>query len=450
MPLTLTVPDLMPGAAAMLFADGDPEMADLMPEIMGNLFATPGAAALMEAAFATADLSLEAVALGNGVRHALTQEMARAFGQADLLLIPTSPVPAFGCSGPLPTVVAGREVGPQACALFTGPFNMSGHPVVSVPMGMVEGAPVGMQIVARRHEDALALAAGGRLRAGPALAAAGARPRRGPPRVMDLTTIRAEVADDGVATLTLARPEAGNSIDLALARDLNEVTTGLVRRPAGAGRAAAWARARTSAWAATSRASPAATTCPPTSPTSPPTCTPPSAALARLDAPVVAAVQGSAAGAGMSLAALADIVLAGASSRFVMAYTAIGLTPDGSAPGPCPGSVGLRRALELALTNRMLSAEEAVAEGLATRVVADDALADEALALARTLAAGPTGALGAAKRLLRESLRHDLETQMALETAVDRHRPPGRPTPARASPRSWPSGRRSFTGEDRW
>ena len=75
------------------------------------------------------------------------------------MLIPTSPVPAFGCGGPLPTVVDGRDVGPQACALFTGPFNLSGHPVVSVPMGMVDGAPVGMQIVARRHEDALALAA---------------------------------------------------------------------------------------------------------------------------------------------------------------------------------------------------------------------------------------------------------------------------------------------------
>jgi aspartyl-tRNA(Asn)/glutamyl-tRNA(Gln) amidotransferase subunit A len=158
-PLTLVLPDILPGAAAMLFADGEPEMAELMPEVMGNLFATEGAAALMEAAFATADLSLEAVALSTQVRHALTLELARAFGEADLLLLPTSPVPAFGCSGPLPTVVDGREVGPQACALFTGPFNMSGHPVVSVPMGMVDGAPVGMQIVARRHQDALALAA---------------------------------------------------------------------------------------------------------------------------------------------------------------------------------------------------------------------------------------------------------------------------------------------------
>jgi aspartyl-tRNA(Asn)/glutamyl-tRNA(Gln) amidotransferase subunit A len=156
--VSLTVPDIMPGAAAMLFADGDPDLADLMPEIMGNLFATEGAAPLMTEAFASADLSLEAVAQSNQVRHALTEAIARAFDAADVLLVPCSPVPAFGCSGPLPTVVDGQEIGPQACALFTGPFNMSGHPVVVVPMGMVDGAPTGVQIVTRRHQDALGLA----------------------------------------------------------------------------------------------------------------------------------------------------------------------------------------------------------------------------------------------------------------------------------------------------
>ena len=157
-PLRLQLPDIMPGAAALLFADGDPEMADLMPEIMGNLFQTPGAAPLMTEAFAGADLSLEAIGQSNRIRYALNQEMARAFDEADLILIPCAPVPAFGCEGPLPTVVDGREVGPQAAALFTGPFNMSGHPVVVVPMGSVDGAPTGMQIVARRHQDALAIA----------------------------------------------------------------------------------------------------------------------------------------------------------------------------------------------------------------------------------------------------------------------------------------------------
>jgi 2-(1,2-epoxy-1,2-dihydrophenyl)acetyl-CoA isomerase len=76
----------------------------------------------------------------------------------------------------------------------------------------------------------------------------------------------------------------------------------------------------------------------------------------------------------------------------------------------------MRRALELVLTNRKLTAEEAVDEGIATRVVPDDELAGEALALAQQLAAGPTGAFGAAKRLLWESVGHDLEAQLALET----------------------------------
>jgi len=157
--LTLQLPDIMTGAAALLSADGDPALAAAMPEIMGNLFVTDGAGPLMEVAFAGADLSLDAVAAANRTRFALNQELARAFAVADLILLPTSPVPAFGCAGPLPTEVDGRDIGPQACALFTSPFNLSGHPAVSVPMGMVDGTPVGLQIVARRHEDALALAA---------------------------------------------------------------------------------------------------------------------------------------------------------------------------------------------------------------------------------------------------------------------------------------------------
>ena len=69
-------------------------------------------------------------------------------------------------------MVAGRDIGPAAPALFTAPFNLSGHPVVSVPAGFVDGVPVGMQIVARRHEDALAMQVAARVRAGPALAEA--------------------------------------------------------------------------------------------------------------------------------------------------------------------------------------------------------------------------------------------------------------------------------------
>lgn len=143
------------------------------------------------------------------------------------------------------------------------------------------------------------------------------------------------------------------------------------------------------------------------------------AAIARfsqMDAPVVCAVNGMAAGAGFSLAAGCDIVVAAQSARFTLAYTAAGLSPDGSSTWFLPRLVGLRRARELMLTNRMLSADEAMAFGIVDRVVADDTLAEAAEALATGFAAGPTKAYGATKRLLQESWGNGLETQMDRET----------------------------------
>ena len=121
--------------------------------------------------------------------------------------------------------------------------------------------------------------------------------------------------------------------------------------------------------------------------------------LSELTAPVVIAVQGAAAGAGLSLAAAGDVVLAGSGASFTMAYTGIGLTADGGATWLLPRLIGLRRAQEMAYTNRRLSAEQAEQYGLVTRVVADAELADQALATAQAIAAGPTGAYGAVKRL---------------------------------------------------
>ena len=134
--------------------------------------------------------------------------------------------------------------------------------------------------------------------------------------------------------------------------------------------------------------------------------------LARADFPVIAAVQGSAGGAGMALVLAADLVLASEDARFTMAYTAAGLTPDGSSTFYLPRLVGLRRALELTLTNRRLSAREALDWGIVNRVLPAESLPDEALALARQLAAGPTRAYAAAKRLLQRSLDQSLETQL--------------------------------------
>jgi len=138
--------------------------------------------------------------------------------------------------------------------------------------------------------------------------------------------------------------------------------------------------------------------------------------LTRMDAPVVAAVNGVAAGAGMSLACACDMVIAAESARFTMAYTRAGLTPDGSATYFLSRIVGLKRALELTLTNRLLSSTEAYEWGIAARVVPDDQLMTEASSLAVQLAAGPTKAYGASKRLLHRGWGETLETQMAYET----------------------------------
>ncbi len=139
--------------------------------------------------------------------------------------------------------------------------------------------------------------------------------------------------------------------------------------------------------------------------------------LVELDAPVVAAVQGSAAGAGFGLLLAADLVVAARSARFVMAYTGIGLSPDGSSSWFLPRVVGQRRALELALTNRVLSAAEALEWGLVTSVVDDDALTASAEELATRLAAGPTAAFGRAARLVRGALIATLEDHLAEERA---------------------------------
>jgi 2-(1,2-epoxy-1,2-dihydrophenyl)acetyl-CoA isomerase len=135
----------------------------------------------------------------------------------------------------------------------------------------------------------------------------------------------------------------------------------------------------------------------------------------RMDAPLVVAVNGSAGGAGMSLCLFADIVLAAESAKFTLAYTRAGLSPDGGSTYFLPRIVGLKRALELALTNRVLSAKEAAEWGIVTKVVADSELQAEAQALASQLASGATKALGAAKRLMHHSFAESLETQMELE-----------------------------------
>jgi 2-(1,2-epoxy-1,2-dihydrophenyl)acetyl-CoA isomerase len=135
----------------------------------------------------------------------------------------------------------------------------------------------------------------------------------------------------------------------------------------------------------------------------------------EMDAPVVVAVQGAVAGAGLGLVGAADIVVAGKSATFVMAYTRLGLTPDGSSSWFLSRHVGLRRALDLTLTNRVLSADEALAWGLITRLVTDEQVLKEAESIIEPLATGPTAAYGVSARLLRSATGNTLRTQLRQE-----------------------------------
>lgn len=138
--------------------------------------------------------------------------------------------------------------------------------------------------------------------------------------------------------------------------------------------------------------------------------------FARMNAPLIGAINGTAGGAGFSLACACDITFLAESAKMTLAYTAAGLTPDGSSTYHLPRLVGLRRAVELALTNRRLTAAEALEWGLVNYVVPDDQVLSEAHKLAAQLAAGPTLAYGAAKRLLAAALTETLETQMENES----------------------------------
>jgi 2-(1,2-epoxy-1,2-dihydrophenyl)acetyl-CoA isomerase len=223
-----------------------------------------------------------------------------------------------------------------------------------------------------------------------------------------------DIGADGVARLTLNRPDAANAINLDLARALaskaaeleaarsvrSVLFTGRGDRFCGGGDVRAFAAAGELSEGLTeivARLHQAIES------------------FARIDAPIVTAVQGSAAGAGLSLVALSDLVLAAQSTKFVMAYTAIGLTPDGGSTWYLPRVIGLRRAVELTLTNRPLSAAEACEWGLVTSVVSDDSLMSKAEELATQLATGPTKSYGVAKRLLRDSLAASLHDQLQQE-----------------------------------
>lgn len=220
---------------------------------------------------------------------------------------------------------------------------------------------------------------------------------------------------DGVATVTLNRPDAFNALDLTLGRELFHVSLEVDEDPevrcvviTGAGKAFCAGgdvkgfadnlprigvlikELTTYLHGAVSR-------------------------LCRSEKPVIMAVNGVAAGGGLSFALSGDLVIAAESARFTLAYSKIAATPDGSSSYFLPRLIGLRRAMELYFTNRVLSAREALEWGLVTRTVPDAEFKASVDALARELAQGPTKAFGAAKRLFHQSTWESLETQMELE-----------------------------------
>lgn len=138
--------------------------------------------------------------------------------------------------------------------------------------------------------------------------------------------------------------------------------------------------------------------------------------LAELPIPVIAAVNGIAFGAGAALAIACDIVIAGRSARFQFGFVNVGLGPDSGASWNLPRLVGQARAMDLALTARPVSAEEALAMGLVSRVVDDPDLAGTAAAIASDLAAKSGVAVLAVKR----QLRHN--PTVSLDAALDSER----------------------------
>ncbi len=138
--------------------------------------------------------------------------------------------------------------------------------------------------------------------------------------------------------------------------------------------------------------------------------------FAEMDQPLICAINGTAAGAGFSVSVAGDMVLAAESAKFTMAYSKIGLSPDGSSSYYLPRLIGLRKTQELMFTNRVLSASEAMDWGLINEVVADEELNAKAVELASSFVKGSLASNASIKRLLAASSLNNLEDQLELES----------------------------------
>ena len=140
--------------------------------------------------------------------------------------------------------------------------------------------------------------------------------------------------------------------------------------------------------------------------------------LARLPIPVVALAHGTVAGAGVSMALAADVVLAADDAKFLLAYSKLGANPDGGATYALPRAMGVRRALGFALLEEAMDAMTAERVGMVNRLLPAATCLEEARAIALRLAGGPTAAFGRTKALLRASLDRDLAGQLDAERAA--------------------------------
>ncbi len=141
-------------------------------------------------------------------------------------------------------------------------------------------------------------------------------------------------------------------------------------------------------------------------------------AITEAPVPVVAAVNGVAAGAGANLALACDLVIAAESAAFIQAFTRIGLIPDAGGTSFLPRRVGLQRAMGAALLAEPVSARQAESWGMIWEAVPDDQFPAVVAARAAKLAAGPTGAYAALKQALRGAFEQPLETQLAIEARL--------------------------------
>ncbi len=131
--------------------------------------------------------------------------------------------------------------------------------------------------------------------------------------------------------------------------------------------------------------------------------------------PVIAAVNGIAAGAGANIALACDIVIAAESAKFIQAFSSIGLIPDSGGTHTLPRLIGLQRASALMITGDKVSAKEAFDMGMIYKYFSDDIFTDETDKLAKKIAKMPTKAISLTKKLLNETYMNDMETQLYLE-----------------------------------